>query len=105
MLKAGGYAVAFRALEAGNAEIIWFDVTAGAQVGAAKHKHKPKPVIVASGHLTFAAPATGTLHLKLTPAGRQLLKHSEPIKLTAVGTFTPKGAAAVRRTAMFTLRQ
>lgn len=105
MLKAGGYAVAFRALEAGNAEIIWFDVPAGAQVGAAKHKHKPKPVIVASGHLTFAAPATGTLHLKLTPAGRQVLKHSEPIKLTAVGTFTPKGAAAVRRTAMFTLRQ
>ena len=97
-----GYALKFKALEAGTATIQWFFLPKGAHVS--KKHAKPKPVLVASGSQSFSAAGTKTLTIRLTAKGRSLLKHAHHEKLTAKGTFAPKGGgAAVSSTRTFTL--
>jgi len=100
LLKHGGFAFKLSALEAGSATVDWLDVPPGAKL--ARHG-KPKPVLVAAGHLSFAAAGTGVIKLKLTGAGKRLLKHAKRVKLTAVGTFAPTGAPTVRAARAFLL--
>ncbi|HST33224.1 MAG TPA: hypothetical protein VLJ80_06860 [Solirubrobacteraceae bacterium] len=102
LLKHGGFAVKLSALEAGSATIDWYQLPPGAKL--ARHV-KPKPVLVAAGHLRFAAAGTGPLKLKLTPAGKKLLKRAKRLKLTARGTFTPNGGTAVKATRRFLLKR
>ncbi len=102
LLKHGGFALKLSALEAGSATVDWFELPPGAKL--ARHA-KPKPILVAAGHLSFAAAGTGVLKLKLTSAGKKLLKHAKRVKLTAQGTFTPTGAAAVKTTRPFLLKR
>lgn len=101
ILKAGGYTYAFRALEAGAAEIDWFEVPPGAHVA----RRTPKPVLVARGRLSFSKAGTGKLKVKLTRAGRSLLKRAKHIRLTAKGSFTPTGARAASTIKAFSLRR
>jgi hypothetical protein len=101
LLKAGGYRLSFRALTAGSAQVGWYYVPPGAHLAAGK----PKPVLVASGRLTFSAAASGKLKVKLTAAGKKLLKHAKHLKLTAKGSFTPTGNAAVLAKKTFTLKR
>ena len=104
ILKAGGYTVSFSALGAGGVVISWYEVPAGAHVVSVKKTSRP--VLVASGRLSFTAAGTGTLKLKLTPTGRKLLKRAKQhIKITAKGTFTPTGKAAVSKIVTVTLRR
>ena len=104
-----------KALEAGTAVLDWDQVPRGAHLAK---KAKPKPVLVASGHLRFPAagfpvpPGTETepMTIKLTTAGKLLLKHAERehakhLKLTGKALFTPVGQAAVERFKTFTLRR
>jgi hypothetical protein len=105
ILKAGGFAYAFQALEAGVAEIDWYQVPPGAHVA----NRKPKPVLVASGRLSFASAGTQTLKVKLTAAGKNLLKHAKrthakALHLTSKATFTPTGKPAVTATKTFTVK-
>jgi hypothetical protein len=92
LLRSGGYAVSFKALEAGTVTIDWYQVPAGAKLTKTT---KAKPMLVASGKLTFAGTGTGTLKVRLTAAGRRLLKHAKRVKLEAKGTFTPTHEAPV----------
>ncbi len=55
--------------------------------------------LVASGHATLTRPGTRTAHIRLTRAGRRLLRHARRIELTGRATFA---GVSVRRT--FTLR-
>jgi hypothetical protein len=103
LLKAGGFALAFKALTGGIAVVDWYRVPAGAHV--AKAGSRPKPVLVASGRLSFSAAGTRRLKLKLTAAGRNLLAHAKHLKLTGKGTFTPAGRPAVSARRSFVLKR
>jgi hypothetical protein len=102
VLKGGGLTVVFKAPEAGTALIDWYEVPPGAKLAK---KAKPKPVLVGAGHQTFSAPGTATIKIKLTAAGKSLLKHAKQLKLTAKGTFTPTGKAPITATRSFVLKR
>lgn len=82
--------------------IDWYEVPPGAKLAK---KAKPKPVLVGSGHLTFAAAGTETIKIKLTVAGKALLKHAKQLKLTALGTFTPTGKSPSSATRTFVFKR
>ena len=102
LLRSGVFTVAFKALEPGTVVIAWYQVPAGAKLAK---KAKPKPVLVASGKLTFSAAGTAKVKIKLTAAGKSLLRHAKQIKLTVKGTFTPTGKAPVSALRAFTLKR
>jgi hypothetical protein len=83
----------FTALEAGTLVVQWYQVPAGAKL--AKHS-APKPVLVASGQMTFSGASAGKVKIRLTAAGRKLLKNAKRLKLEAKGVFTPKAGASIR---------
>lgn len=101
LLKSSGLKMNFKALEAGILSVQWYEVPAGAKL--AKHS-KAKPVLVASGQMTFSAAGTKTLRIRLTAAGRKLLKHTKALRLTAKGMFTATGQAPVDQAVSFALR-
>jgi hypothetical protein len=101
LLKSGGLKMSFKALEAGTLSVQWYELSAGAKL--AKHS-KAKPVLVASGQTTFSAVGMKTLRIRLTAAGRKLLKHTKSIRLTVKGKFTATGQAPVVQTVSFALR-
>jgi hypothetical protein len=92
LLKNGGLTMPFKALEAGTLNVGWYEVSVGAR--SAKHS-KAKPVLVASGQITFPAAGTGKVMVRLTAIGTRLLKHAKRVKLEAKGAFTPIGGARV----------
>jgi len=100
ILHAGGTVLTLTALEKGAVTVGWYQVPPGAHVAA---KHKPRPVLVASGTLSFTAPGTGRLRVALTRAGKTLFKHSKHLKLTAKGSFTAPGGAALTTKRLFAL--
>jgi hypothetical protein len=102
ILRAGGYSLAFTAPEAGSATVSWFEVPPGARL--AEKKRRPQPVLVGTGTRRFTAAGHAKLKVKLTPAGRRLLKRAKHVTLTAKGTFTPTGQRALSRTKRFTIR-
>ncbi len=110
LLHNHGFSEKFKALEAGTAVVDWDQVPPGAHLAK---KAKPKPVLVASGHLKFRAAGTAKMRIKLTKAGIALLKHAEHehakhhakhLKLTGKAVFTPVGQRPIVRFKTFTLR-
>jgi hypothetical protein len=69
-----------------------------AEAGTAKlrltAKVKRKTTVVGSASKTQSTAGAASIPLKLTPAGRALLKHARSIKLTLTCTFTPARAGA-----------
>jgi subtilisin-like proprotein convertase family protein len=102
LLRRGECTVALRALEAGTAVIDWYDVPPGAQLA---RNRKAKPILIASGGRRFAAAGTAIIKIKLTAAGKSVLKHVTRIELTALSTFTPAGKAPITATGTFVLKQ
>ena len=70
-------------------------------------KAKKKTVVVGSGSRSVAAAGTTKVTVKLTKAGRTLLKRSKRLKVTLAGSFTPVGAGAkpIERTTSVTLKK
>ncbi len=99
--KRDTFALRFKALEAGIAAVNWYELSHGARPAG---ETKAKPVLVAAGRLTFSGKGIKTMHIRLTAAGRRLLRHANQVKLDAQGVFTPPGAASVRVTRQFALR-
>jgi len=62
-------------------------------------------VLIASGTATFAAGGTQKVTIKLTGIGKQLLKRSRQLKITAKGAFTPAGKAPVTTIKGFSLKR
>ena len=102
LLKRGGIVIALNAPEAGTAVIGWYEVPPGARLAK---KTKAKPILVASGMLIFRAAGTARITIKLTVAGKRLLKHAKQLKLTAEGIFTPIGSPPVSAGRTFVLKQ
>jgi hypothetical protein len=101
LLKSGGLTMSFTALEAGTVIIQWYELPPGAKLA---RKTKAKPVLVANGQASFAGAGTSKVKIRLTSAGRKLLKHLKGLKLAAEGGFRPEGEASVSVTKVFVLR-
>ncbi len=100
VLRSDGYTLIVSAPERGTEVMSWYVVPHGS-----KHaRRKAKPVLVASGRVAFAAAGKKKLKLRLTSAGRSLLKRSRSLRLTATATFTPHGRTPVTVTTTFVLR-
>ena len=98
ILKKGLYSQAIKAPEAGTATIGWYY-----QPPKAKHGKKAKPVLLASGRVTFSSASSKTLKIRLTTAGRKLLKSSKRLNITVRCTFVAPGAPAVPSSGTFRL--
>lgn len=70
---------------------------------ASAAKSKETLVLIASGKVKFSKPGKERLTLRLTSAGRRLLREHRRFKVATVGTFTPTNAAAIRVTSHLTL--
>ena len=102
VLKSGAFAQSFKAPVAGTTVIGWYYLPPGAKLAA---KAKAKPVLVATGKQTFSAAGAATVKIKLTSAGRKLLKNAKRIKLTAKCTFTQTGKRPVVTMKTFVLKR
>jgi hypothetical protein len=102
LVRRGGWAELFKAVEAGDVAIDWYELPQGATLA---RKTNVRPVLVAAGHLTFSVAGTATLNVKLTSMGKRLLKRAKHFKLTAKGTFTPPGMASIVASKTFTLKR
>jgi streptogramin lyase len=80
LLKSGGYTATVTLPTAGTATITWLNA---------------KRVPVAQGSLKLGAAGSRKVKVRLTAAGKSLLKHAKSLKLTARGTFTLVDTAAV----------
>jgi hypothetical protein len=100
LLRTSGFTINFNALEAGRAVIDWYQLPPGATLAG---KSRAKPILVASGQMSFSRAGTAKIKIKLTRAGKNLLKRTRRLKLTAKCTFTPTGAAPVTVTEGFVL--
>jgi hypothetical protein len=87
--KRGRYSYGFTALTAGTLAIDWYYLPPGAHLAAAK------PVLLAAGKVSFASAGTRLITLRLSALGRRLLRHRKSIRLTARGSFTPRGKRAI----------
>ena len=92
LLRAGGLTMSFTALEAGTLSVQWYELPSGAKVAK---KVKAKPVLVASGQASFAGAGTSKIKVRLTAAGKKLLKDAKRVKLEAKGVFVPTAGAVV----------
>jgi hypothetical protein len=102
LVKRSGFALAFKALTAGTAVVGWYQLPSGATLAG---KGKTSRVLVATGRLTFPAPGSRTMKVRLTAAGMRLLRHVARLRLTARGTFTPTGKPPIVVTKSFALRR
>ena len=108
LLKAGLFKQRFKAPEAGTAVIRWYYLPRGAKLAdakLAKKKAAPAPVLVAGGTVTFHAAGAATVKIRLTAAGRRLLRNSKDLQLTATCAFKPLGGVAVTTSGTFQLRR
>lgn len=99
LLKHGGYALSFDSLSAGQLTISWYLVPKGA------HLARAKPTLVARGHVSLAAPGGAKISIRLTVAGRALLKHAGQLKLTAKGSMAPVGRVTISVTRSFVVKR
>ena len=99
MLKRGRYVLTLDALANGVALIRWYRAAHGG--GAAKAVRRQ--TLIARGGHTFEHPDRGTIAVRLTRAGRRLLRGVSRVRLIARATFT--GAQTVSSSATFTLRR
>ncbi len=102
LLARGGYTVTLRALSAGTAVIDWYQAPPG---GRLARKKRARPVLVASGQTRFSAAGTSKVKVRLTRAGRRLIKKDDAVKLTARGAFTPSGGKRVTAIEEFVLKR
>jgi hypothetical protein len=100
LLKHGGYTFTFTAPSAGVVAISWYFVPTGAHLTKAA-----KPVKLAAGHASFTQPGTGKVKVRLTRAGKRLLKHARRLKVTSKASFTPTASSGATERKSFKLRR
>ncbi len=99
LLKKGLYALRFKAPAAGTATITW-------SYTPPKHgKKKPAPVVIASGKLSFHKAGTAAIDIRLTKAGKQILRRVSRLKITVVCSFATAGERPVAASASFELKR
>ena len=102
ILKAGGAVLRVTAIEPGSELIGWYFAPRGAH---SARGHHPKAVLVATGRISFSAPGSANLKLKLTKSGRRMLQHARRMRLTARAAFTPTGQSGTSVKKQFMLKR
>jgi virginiamycin B lyase len=90
LLKTDGHTVAVTLPAPGSIAITWESRT---------------HATVAAGHATLSKAGSGKLKIRLTMAGKKLLRSSKTLKLTARGTVSLSGTAPVRATQAITVHR
>jgi hypothetical protein len=99
LLKAGGYSLAFIAPGSGVLSIQWDSAATEAR------GRRVKPVILATGSESFSAAGSAMIRLRLTSAGRRLLRKGGTLRLTETATFTPTSGTSQTTRTSFSLRR
>jgi hypothetical protein len=97
LLKAGGATLRFAFQWPGRLVVQWFTVP--------RRGSRAKPVLVAKGIKVFKDQRSGSIKVRLTAAGKRLLRRSKRLTLTSSGSFTPVGGKKVTARRTFTLRR
>jgi hypothetical protein len=92
LLKHHGLTVSFNAPEAGRLVVQWYATRGRAKAA----RTKTKRVLVASGQATFSGSGTGKVRIRLTMAGKRVLRHAGRLRIAAQGVFTPVGQASIK---------
>jgi hypothetical protein len=99
LLTTGAFRALFTAPGAGRVVIVWYYTPARAR---AKRSAR-SPVIVAAGTASFHAPDTAPIMIRVTAAGRRLLRAARHLRLSAACVFIPRAGARIRVSAVFQL--
>ena len=107
LMRPAGLALAFHGPVAGTVVLSWYYLPRGARLGS---RSRVKAVLVARGTLRGAgkaadSPWSGIVKMRLTRAGRRLLRHVRHLRITAQYIFTRVGAAPIAVSTAFTLRR
>lgn len=107
LLEAGGTKLVFTAPSSGQITVDWYapSTSKGPLATAARPAKKAHTLLVARVSKRFSKAGKATLKLRLTAAGRRLLRHSKKVGLTSKATFTPTGGTAVTVTRHFTVKK
>jgi hypothetical protein len=106
ILKAGAYPAKAKAPGAGKLQVGWYFLPKGARLPKGAHTAgTPKPVLLASGSKTVTKAGKTVLEVKLSKKGKAKLKKAKKIKLTAKGSFTPKGGKKLTTKKAFSLKR
>ena len=96
VVRNGGYRCTFVAPGAGRLAISWYTLAKSAR----NRTHK---LLIATAQLHVPGAKTATVTVKLTAAGKTLLKLSHRVHITATGTFTPEHHNGANASSGFTL--
>ncbi len=99
LVRHDSYTLHLNAATAGRLRISWY-ACRRCSPAAARRKVK-----VASGARTYSGATTLRIRLRLTRRGKQLLRASRRLQITAVAGFTPSGEPAITATRSFRLRR
>jgi uncharacterized delta-60 repeat protein len=91
LLRRGGCSLSFNAPGPGILTVQWTALS----TQAGQHVNH-RPVIVATGAQSFGVAGRGVIVLRLTAAGRKLLKKRHTIRVADQASFRPKGGAMQR---------
>jgi len=97
LLRKGGAKLAFKALDAGKLAIRWRTISVKVR------GRRTRAVVVARGSRTFERSGTKTIDVRLTKAGRRVLRGARRLRLTAEGSFARPGERPVAGTKPFVL--
>lgn len=98
LLTHGGYSFNWKAPSTGYLLIAWYQASKGAHVS-----RKRTPLLIATVVRTLSQSKTVRITVALTPKGRQLLRSSRRLEVSAIGSFAPRGKPATTVRKSFTL--
>jgi hypothetical protein len=96
LVKHGGFVSTFAAPSTGRLVLQWY---------SRPKRRKAKAVLLAAVTVKITRARTVKPQLRLTRAGRQLLRTSKKLTITGKGSFTPSGRKAVTATRTLTLKR
>jgi carbon monoxide dehydrogenase subunit G len=99
--------VPFSFLVPGTVKFVWLVNGAGARSArVAKAKAKTKALKLAAGAATSATAGSVKVRMKLSRAGKKLLRHAKKVRVTFTAAFTPAAGGPIQRTQKkFTLKK
>ncbi|HEY2181334.1 MAG TPA: Ig-like domain-containing protein [Solirubrobacteraceae bacterium] len=102
LLKSGAIELPFRPPSPGTATVRWYRL---ASLRTGHGETVLSRTLVALGTRVFATTKPAALRLRLTAAGRRLLRSASSVVIGATCVFTPRSGAAIRSSAAFRLRR
>src|SRR4051794_25431707 len=107
VVQDGSVDVPFTFMVPGTVEFSWQVAGASARASIAKKKaKKAKAIIIAKGAKSLKVAGTAKVTLKLTKAGKKLLRKAKSVRITFTATFKPAAGGPVQKTATkFTLKR